>query len=834
VKGVRPAWCPSCGAEFTCSSVEVDSNENPLNSNTETITNTNEFPFNNNQFDSVDGNIVTKNNDIQNNCADNNNIDIDQNILPENSANNYCNDNSAVNSIKRYSSVRGWRILFTAVSVQVAALILLPVLIFSTATNIDLGIDNAGFVDTKIIEGDLTQTTSDLPAIFKQSEPEPEPETETQLTNSYDQPEAINHLNPKYNANIANGGNAARNLRNTESNTQNAVSSVSGNSDNYDGRKLINFSFIDQLQQPATRLHGKSNSPNVANTDKSREDFGVGRVIRAGSDSRSNSNSNLNADSNYDSEFVEPNLGKMKSDDGIKSRDDSNLLSNEKSGIATEDNIGGGGVDVVESDGEVDGDEGVEFLTYEIRLKRAREQLQEGGRLSAVSPERSLRLAVQAIKRYRELGQNIPSAAQWILGRAYVMLRWGEALVENISSLENMSISSDGQWLWCRCDDDTVWIWDILRSKKTLGGFKLESGGLRIVKLVFTPDFRFAVGVGVDGLVRVWNMELSDPSRSVVLLGGRVSNPVDAQISPDGRWLVVSGIVGGVGQIGGVGQVVGSGEGVIGEFNGSGAAWLWDLNLVKDWDSFCVGDKLEPVILRGHSKPIRVLQISDDSAWLATGSEDATARIYNLRSTYPGSEQTVLKGHQAGIMSIVFSVKGGWVATGGQDNVVRVWKLSGSKNPPESVVLRGHIGWVSSLAADGSGECLASGSFDKTVRVWKIPAKNITQTTLQEPVIIQTDQGSVRQLLFTRNGKVLVSLGGDFSLKLWGVGDGGELDLGNTLLIRNRLLPITNAAITPDDRCLIFNYVNQKDPVNSGIRLLPLQLNELLKSAEGL
>ncbi|MDR1480413.1 MAG: hypothetical protein LBJ00_15875, partial [Planctomycetaceae bacterium] len=233
-------------------------------------------------------------------------------------------------------------------------------------------------------------------------------------------------------------------------------------------------------------------------------------------------------------------------------------------------------------------------------------------------------------------------------------------------------------------------------------------------------------------------------------------------------------------------------------------------------------------------KSIRVLKISKDSNWLATGSDDMTARIYNLRGTYPGVEQTVLKGHQSGVMSIVFSVEGGWMATGSQDNTVRLWKLSGSKNPPESVELRGHIGWVSALATDDSGELLVSGSFDKTVRVWNIPAKNIEQAATREPTVIQTEQGLVRQLLLTGDGKVLVSLGGDFSLRLWGADEGGGFNLGNTLLIRNRLLPIAHIAITPDDRWLIFDYINQQDAKNSGIRLFHLQLEELLKSAENL
>jgi WD40 repeat protein len=756
-KGVRPAWCPSCGVEFTCSSVEVEPNENALNLDNNTITKPNELS---DQTNLTNENIVTKNNNI------------DQNINTPTQA-NYCNDNSLCESAKRCSVTRRWRILFTSVSVQVIALLMLPIFIFSTATNGDLGINDAGIdtdININVVNPDLPKTdltqfhSDDLHAI------------------TYDNNAQTNPIIAKHNTTIA------------SKNADGSVRAINDDTTDYNSGGVVNYSYASPLPQPENQ--STDNIKSVVNkkneTDKESE-----------------------------------NLNKMASNDDHNQLEIFSLLSDKKNGDGEVDSEVNGEVDgEIEGENEVDEEE--ELLSYELRLERARLLLEESGRHLAVSPERSLRLAIQAIKRYKELGQDIPKMAQWILGRAYVMQRWGDALVENISNIENMSISSDGQWLWCRCNDDTVWIWNILRSKTTLGGFKLESDGLRIVKLVFTPDLRFAIGIGVDGLVRVWNMELSDPASSVAVLNGRVSNPVDSQISPDGRWLVVSGVVGGVGQ--GNDSV----DGAIGEVNGSGAVWLWDLNSIKDWESFCVNDKLDPVILRGHSKPIRVVQISDDSSWLVTGSEDATARIYNLRSTYTGSEQIVLKGHKAGIMSAVFSVKGGWLATGSQDNTVRVWRLSGSKNPPDSIELRGHIGWVSSLATDDSGERLVSGSFDKTVRIWQIAMKNFDKLPQQEPVVIQTDQGSVKQLLLTRNGKILISLGGDFSLRLWGVNDGGDFDLRNTLLVRNRLLPITNAVISPDDQYLIFNYVNQKEQENSGIRLFQLQLDDLLKSAEEL
>jgi WD40 repeat protein len=887
-EGVRPAWCPSCGAEFTCSSVEVKPDENPLELNHSPIASLDNSSDNTTQFNAAD-NIVTKNINANNNRKDENNID--QNIVTINrNNNNYRNNNSASDVNSKSVFIKRGGILLTSILVQVIALLALPAIIFFMATNAESELKGNNPLE---IDGEITNINPDLPEINPIAEVESSPSSSNDNSvashSAVTKPDDIDTTN-----NVVASDVSIKSQNNTNEITSNSnpTNRKNVNRENDNGNSL--FSFIES--RPSA--DNSTNSTNSTDKNKSRHEKKPDETIEQVNIDKTH----LSTDdtTNYDSDYFEYGIIKTNfiNDALPVSTSDSNLLSNEKTDGDTDDNNN----KIADRNGNIiDVAEDMGLLSYEAQLNRAREQLTDSGKLSLISPERSLRMAIQAIKRYVELGQAVPLEAKWILGRAYVMQRWGEALVENIPVVNDMAISSDGQWLWCRCEDNTVWIWDVLRSKRTLAGFKLDSGGLGIVKLVFTPDFRFAIGVGVDGLVRMWNMESSDPARSVIVLRGKVANPDNVQISPDGRWLVVSGIVGEIGQTQIHGRMSGvdSSDRVVDEFTGAGATWLWDLDSIKSKkleksnkpnkstteisdnstnstnsanstnstdttnvnistaladstdstesiessdllnssDSFNAGnanDSLEPVILRGHSKPIRVIRISEDSSWLATGSDDATARIYNLRSAYPGAEQTVLKGHQSGIMSVVFSVKGGWLATGSQDNSVRVWRLSGSKNLPESVELRGHIGWVSSLATDNSGERLASGSFDKTIRIWKIPIKNIERAAEHEPLVIQSEQGSVRKLVLTRDGKILVSLGGDFSLRMWGIDESGEFNLKNTILIRNRSLPITNISFAADDRWLIFNYINQKNPTNSGIRLLHLQLDELLKSAENL
>ncbi|MDR1479392.1 MAG: hypothetical protein LBJ00_10670, partial [Planctomycetaceae bacterium] len=641
--GVRLVWCPSCGVEFTCTAVAVDPDGKTLSADSSTVTESDKFSAEVKSVEFATGGVVGDEvpGDIlaAGGCLEDNNSEFDQNSAK---TRHECNDcDSVLISGKRLLTIRRWRILFAAVSVQVIALIMLPVIIFSTQLNPNLNAGGDGVIANggTATSGGVVQTNQDsvafipnikIPEPFKPSILPDNEDNTPAATNSNDSivsknivPKSIvpnsvvqndtnesdivqkniDEENDELNvAGISVVGRAETskvsssssnaNDSGNSSNSGNFVASAGGDDSNGQvSGDNIETSFVDVPSQPTNRVPDKSKLQHIANLPSESSNSAVERLVRSGA--------------GFDLGVVASGEDELESESvdvvNLSAGEMVNLLfsENENNTNKIDENTPKNNADIGES---------AEVLTYEMQLTRAREQLIEGSNLAAISPERSLQTVVQAIKRYKELGQVIPSEAKWILSRSYVMRRWGEALVENIPELANMAMSADGQWLWCRCEDNTVWFWDMLRSRKTLGGFKLDAGDLGLVRLVFTPDFRFAIGVGGDGLVRVWNMESSESERSMAVLGGKVSNPTDVQISPDGRWLVVSGVINEVatrgGEEGDVGDFVG---GMINDFSGLGAVWLWDLDSVKDGEMITSCNGLEPVVLRGHTKSIRVL-----------------------------------------------------------------------------------------------------------------------------------------------------------------------------------------------------------------------------------
>ena len=93
---------------------------------------------------------------------------------------------------------------------------------------------------------------------------------------------------------------------------------------------------------------------------------------------------------------------------------------------------------------------------------------------------------------------------------------------------------------------------------------------------------------------------------------------------------------------------------------------------------------------------------------LITGSDDRTARVWNLES---GTQIHCLKGHTRPIRSLQFDeVK---LVTGSMDNTIRIWNW---RMGTCLRVLEGHTEGV--VCVNFDADVLASGSVDKTIKIW--------------------------------------------------------------------------------------------------------------------
>ena len=67
--------------------------------------------------------------------------------------------------------------------------------------------------------------------------------------------------------------------------------------------------------------------------------------------------------------------------------------------------------------------------------------------------------------------------------------------------------------------------------------------------------------------------------------------------------------------------------------------------------------------------------ISRDNHWLVSGSDDGTARLWDLTAKDPSVGAVVLRGHKGTVLAVAISPDNRWLVTGSTDNTARLWRL---------------------------------------------------------------------------------------------------------------------------------------------------------------
>ncbi len=159
--------------------------------------------------------------------------------------------------------------------------------------------------------------------------------------------------------------------------------------------------------------------------------------------------------------------------------------------------------------------------------------------------------------------------------------------------------------------------------------------------------------------------------------------------------------------------------------------------------------------LQGHTDRIECLTFSPNGKILASGSRDATVRLWRIVDKQVVCD-LIFKGHTRSVKSVAFSSDGKLVASGSSDNTVHLWDLNGKIQRK----LEGHTDSVESVAISPDGELLASGSSDKTVRLWRMKDGELLHT-------LEEHSRSVYSLAFSAKSDLLASGSSDGMVRVW-------------------------------------------------------------------
>lgn len=124
-------------------------------------------------------------------------------------------------------------------------------------------------------------------------------------------------------------------------------------------------------------------------------------------------------------------------------------------------------------------------------------------------------------------------------------------------------------------------------------------------------------------------------------------------------------------------------------------------------------------IMLGHSSDVTCCTWHPNASLLASGSDDKTARLWDIRTPNTNTSSCVrlFQGSTSALSSIKCSPFGNMLAAGNERGNIHVWDIGTGKTVS---ILHGHTAAVYSLAFSPESQVMASGGADCTLRVWEL------------------------------------------------------------------------------------------------------------------
>jgi WD40 repeat protein/serine/threonine protein kinase/tetratricopeptide (TPR) repeat protein len=184
-----------------------------------------------------------------------------------------------------------------------------------------------------------------------------------------------------------------------------------------------------------------------------------------------------------------------------------------------------------------------------------------------------------------------------------------------------------------------------------------------------------------------------------------------------------------------------------------------------------------------HPSPIDAAAFSPDGKRVVTGSDDRTARVWDVATARPIGQPL---RHEGEVMGVAFSPDGKAILTGSQDKTARLWDADSGKSigPPLPV-----DGLYVGVAFSPNGKTILTSS--REMRLWDAA----TGQPIGQPLPHQGEFGAVA---FSPDGKTFLSASAGAGARLWDTASrkpiGPLLSPGRT---------VGSVAISPDGKTLL-------------------------------
>lgn len=348
-------------------------------------------------------------------------------------------------------------------------------------------------------------------------------------------------------------------------------------------------------------------------------------------------------------------------------------------------------------------------------------------------------------------------------------------------NITSMVFSDDGSKILTGSSKNTVKLWDL---KDSLANTEFKGHTSPVTALAFSPDKREIMSGSQDGTAIVWKIDGTPLS----VLKGHTDQVTYVAFSPDDAGYLTGSydgvrawnnsriaLEGHIGQINLVSFSADRRRILTGSEDHTAKLWNVQGDTIKTFihDNAVASVAFSPdgkkILLAAgdtafllnkdfvtekklvHSGLVQSVVFSKDGTKILTGSDDSTARVWNL-----DGEELKKFEHAKGVAIAVFSPDGTKILTGSRDSSARLWNLNGINNQQPTIFK--HQGIVYSVAFAPDSAQILTGSEDNTARLWKLDGS---------PIFTFKHNNQVESVAFSPDGKKILTGSHDHTVKLW-------------------------------------------------------------------